>query len=71
LSPFVVAFLRKKITYFKKKITLKSFVSVCYNILKKSESKKNLKTPSNKKLLRATSQKTDLFRGERKYCLKD
>jgi len=38
---------------------------------KKSESKKNLKTASNKKLLRAASQKIDFFRGERKYDLKD
>jgi len=59
LSPFVIAFLRKKITYFKKIITFKIFASVCYSFLKKSESKKNLKTASNEKLLIAASQKID------------
>jgi len=40
-------------------------------LFKKSESKKNLKTTSNEKLLREASQKVDFFRGERKYNLKD
>jgi len=48
-----------------------SFAFVCYNFLKKSESKKNLKTASNEKLLRAAFKKIDFFRGERKYGLKD
>jgi len=38
---------------------------VCYDFLKKWEFNKNLKTTSNKKLLRATSQKIDFFLKER------
>jgi len=67
VSSFVIAFLRKKITYLKKKIIFKSFTSICYSFLKKSEFKINIKTTSNEKLLRAASQKIDFFRGERKW----
>jgi len=48
-----------------------NITSVCYNFLKKSESKINLKTYSNEKLLRAASQKIDFFLKERKYGSKD
>jgi len=51
----------EKITFFKQIITFKSFASVCYRFLKKSESKKKLKTTSNEKLLRAASKKIDFF----------
>jgi len=37
--------------------------------VKKSESKKNLKTASNEKLLRATSQKIDFFLEERENMI--
>jgi hypothetical protein len=47
------SFFKKKITFFKQIITFKSFASVCYRFLKKSESKNNLKTASNEKLLGA------------------
>jgi len=50
---------------FQGKITFKSFASICYNFLKKSKSKNNIKTASNEKLLRAASQKIDFFRGEK------
>ena len=54
-------FFMEKITFFKQIITCKSFASVCYRFLKKSESKKNIKTTSNEKLLRAASKKIDFF----------
>jgi len=73
LSPFVIAFLRKKSLFLKKIITFNNFASIYYNFLKKLKSKKkSLKTASNEKLLRAASQKIDFFfKGERKYGLKD
>jgi len=40
-------------------------------LFKKTRIKKNLKTVSNEKLLRAASQKIIFFREERKYDLKD
>ena len=71
LEPVCYSFFKEKITFFKQIITFKSFASVCYRFLKKSESKKNLKTASNEKVLRAASKKIDFFIGERKYDLKD
>jgi len=63
-SPFVIVFLRKK----------NHFLEFCIRLLqlfKKTRIKKNLKTVSNEKLLRAASQKIIFFREERKYDLKD
>jgi len=40
LEPVCFSFFKEKISYLKKKITFKSFASACYNILKKSKSKK-------------------------------
>ena len=44
LEPVCYSFFKEKITFFKQIITFKSFASVCYRFLKKSESKKNLKS---------------------------
>jgi len=48
---------------------LHSFVTTFFK--NKNLKKKNLKTASNEKLLRAASQKINFFKGERNYDLKD
>ena len=55
----------KKIIFLKKIITFKNIAFVCYRFLKNQNLKKNLKTASKQKLLRATSQKIDFFLEER------
>jgi len=69
-SPFVKVFLRKKSLFFK--IIILRVLNPFVTVFKKNQNlKKNLKTTSNEKLLRTTSQKIDsFFRGEKKYALK-